>query len=485
MLVADSMFADLHQCYRQGFSFPDWCLTPEYEKVHSSVCKRVRLIGPKNGHRMAQCMIYQRQPVNIAMSTHGTNKAKFESFQTRYLTELSPCVPKVSLPWTESLYTAYYEQYGTLLPNVAVYCETPVGIAKPLWKKVIRVLNLIGLAFDNSKQPDLRAYDAWKGQNADKNASLWLRPRVRAQLKNVGAVLNWASSDKKITYVHLPAVGCGAFAGDMPVLSVWNDELALAVADWKDAHKDLIIDSGEIYPGTFHAGLQMTRVWDDLDKRYGLDKCLFVNAWDPHSFIGNGNAMDPSLDGYYGRHTAMALLGWPGTNRLLFEQSHYIARNDQKEQLLRVFVTTRDSTLRHVADVTINSKVRLMHAPRSTPAAVKTINRAICGDIGAMTCGLSGCVRSQVKAGWQLKSYREADFSSVMFCVIPLRQGACFGVLQQSSKGHRLLGYFAGANQKIFRPRITRITARLYKEFEKWKATQWRLEPKGPLRFGV
>ena len=98
MLVADSMFADLHQCYRQGFSFPDWCLTPEYEKVHSSFCKRVRLIGPKNGHRMAQCMIYQRQPVNIAMSTHGTNKAKFESFQTRYLTELSPCVPKVSLP---------------------------------------------------------------------------------------------------------------------------------------------------------------------------------------------------------------------------------------------------------------------------------------------------------------------------------------------------------------------------------------------------
>ena len=142
MLVADSMFADLHQCYRQGFSFPDWCLTPEYEKVHSSFCKRVRLIGPKNGHRMAQCMIYQRQPVNIAMSTHGTNKAKFESFQTRYLTELSPCVPKVSLPWTESLYTAYYEQYGTLLPNVAVYCETPVGIAKPLWKKVIRVLKM-------------------------------------------------------------------------------------------------------------------------------------------------------------------------------------------------------------------------------------------------------------------------------------------------------------------------------------------------------
>ena len=206
-------------------------------------------------HRPSSCT---RLDVSFgATATTASNGAMF------FFLEFAICPAFCALP----IRWAVRQRYGTLLPNVAVYCETPLGIAKPLWKKVIRVLNLIGLAFDNSKQPDLRAYDAWKGQNADKNASLWLRPRLRAQLKNVGAVLNWASSDKKITYVHLPAVGCGAFAGDMPVLSVWNDELALAVADWKDAHKDLIIDSGEIYPGTFHAGLQMTRVWDDLVPR--------------------------------------------------------------------------------------------------------------------------------------------------------------------------------------------------------------------------
>ena len=86
------------------------------------------------------------------------------------------------------------------------------------------------------------------------------------------------------------------------------------------------------------------------------------------------------------------------------------------------------------------------------------------------------CYRTQTLSWWHWQ---------IVWTYGHRQQGACFGVLQQSSKGHRLLGYFAGANQKIFRSRITRITARLYKEFEKWKATQWRLEPKGPLRFGI
>lgn len=45
-----------------------------------------------------------------------------------------------------------------------------------------------------------------------------------------------------------------------------------------------------------------------------LDNTLFVNAWDPHSIIGNGNYNDPSLDGYWGRYTNMSVLGWGFTN---------------------------------------------------------------------------------------------------------------------------------------------------------------------------
>ena len=39
---------------------------------------------------------------------------------------------------------------------------------------------------------------------------------------------------------------------------------------------------------------------------YQLSDALFVNAWDPHSVVGNGNSNDNSLDGFIGRYTDMA-----------------------------------------------------------------------------------------------------------------------------------------------------------------------------------
>ena len=42
---------------------------------------------------------------------------------------------------------------------------------------------------------------------------------------------------------------------------------------------------------------------------------LYQNAWDPHSIVGNGNAGDNSLDGFFGRFTMMHFLCWPRTNQ--------------------------------------------------------------------------------------------------------------------------------------------------------------------------
>jgi len=47
---------------------------------------------------------------------------------------------------------------------------------------------------------------------------------------------------------------------------------------------------------------------------YQLSDALFVNAWDPHSVVGNGNSNDYSLDGWVGRCTDMAPTSFQPTN---------------------------------------------------------------------------------------------------------------------------------------------------------------------------
>lgn len=47
------------------------------------------------------------------------------------------------------------------------------------------------------------------------------------------------------------------------------------------------------------------------------ESVLFVNAWDPWSFAGNGNGADNSLDGQIGRRSAIACLCSPLTNEYI------------------------------------------------------------------------------------------------------------------------------------------------------------------------
>jgi hypothetical protein len=56
------------------------------------------------------------------------------------------------------------------------------------------------------------------------------------------------------------------------------------------------------------------------------DNILWVNAWDPFSMLGNGNYGDGSTDGYFGRKTAISVIGWPVTNPdITFEEIDYQA----------------------------------------------------------------------------------------------------------------------------------------------------------------
>ena len=51
-----------------------------------------------------------------------------------------------------------------------------------------------------------------------------------------------------------------------------------------------------------------------------IEKVAIVNAWDPHSIVGNGNNMDRSLDGFWGRSTNLGIRCWSGTNNMITKE---------------------------------------------------------------------------------------------------------------------------------------------------------------------
>ena len=310
----------LHASYENRYRFPDWCTGEKYLDLHDKFCQTARLVAPQDQKRQARLSIYQRQPVNIMMNTSGTNWKAFKQLQKNLPN-------KLGWGWENSYYTTVFIKWRILAVNVAVYCETPVSDTYSTLSPhflTIRVLNLVGLGFDTSEQPDHQAFVQKNYAKPDKEAAKkWLQPHVTSQLQKVEAVLNWAhTSNQPIRYMHLPAVGCGHFAGNMPIRDVWDDLSKEAVLKWEKAWPSLHVDTRDkMYVGK-SAGMHTK--WRELDKEHGLRHCLFVNAWDPHSFIGNGNLADESLDGWYGRFTAMAVLGWPGTNPYLLRDDHFI-----------------------------------------------------------------------------------------------------------------------------------------------------------------
>jgi hypothetical protein len=51
---------------------------------------------------------------------------------------------------------------------------------------------------------------------------------------------------------------------------------------------------------------------------------LYMNAWDPHSVVGNGNEADGSLDGWFGRLSDLAFLCTPATNPAMLRPEAYV-----------------------------------------------------------------------------------------------------------------------------------------------------------------
>ena len=71
----------------------------------------------------------------------------------------------------------------------------------------------------------------------------------------------------------------------------------------------------KLFPGIqFDYSLDF-RIPNDLETYDDFENTLFINAADPWSIMGNGHKGDTSLDGFWGRISAVAVLSTPLVNK--------------------------------------------------------------------------------------------------------------------------------------------------------------------------
>lgn len=277
------MFERLFDVYYEGFEPPFWVRFFPFNKseMEKSICYFD--IGDKPSR--VKEIERKREPVNIAMNRfyHLEKMQEYFGYQTSV--------------------------YDTSSPNIAVYCYTPCIVEnKP--KIYLHVINVIGIALDSKKQPDYLRIQ-------EKGMPEYVRMVWKAFKKIRHCFLS-----KNFRVLVLHGFGLGVFSAYAKDFKI--DPKKVFLMCFENLFAD-IADSKKIVFNYLDLPTKLKVIKikipiQELVFEMKTDRTLFVNAWDPFSIIGNGNASDNSLDGYFGRMTAMSVLGWSITNpRLRYE----------------------------------------------------------------------------------------------------------------------------------------------------------------------
>jgi len=341
---------------KDGFRFPEWVLednrwTGGDTDKHHKFDDTIVVYDDDASLNEVKELVEKREPVNIAMNRANYDLSKLET----------------NFGWKHGAYEK--STSSELYPNIGIYCHARVtnGVSPGAGEKNVHVMNLIGYAFDSIKQPDYIYFlDKYKITSADSTKvmvdsdetnkkqfkedliqryrKIWLKACYICKLKGL----------KNLWYY---GVGSGFFSRLLP----------------KEYNKD----SGKFYQEIFAPafGIDPTDVSEspknstlndtnDLDipinfcKKYNIHvlnlgtssskqipdvlftedttpaDTLYINAWDPWSIIGNGNAADGSLDGHWGRNSNMSVLGWSMTNSKLLPDITGGGDSDRKSKIL-------------------------------------------------------------------------------------------------------------------------------------------------------
>ena len=290
----------LYEIYNAGYAFPEWVLN--YFNWKRFPFDNT-LVVYDNEYNITEVkdMVKYREPVNISMDRHYNIKLLHETFNYRN--------------------SNYIYENNKLKPNIAIYCNALVKTAIDF--KSVHVINLIGYAFDDIEQPDYKYYNYMKTILKKTNEEIqndlilkyrkvWLKACIIAKRLNLNKILLFNVGGGAFS-IYLSNFGITNFIKKIFEPSFNNDTIHENIITPKKFCE--IYNINITYGFDQYNGSSLDLIPDCLsNKKYDLEKTLFINAWDPHTIIGNGNNNDSSLDGYWGRISNMSVLGWSLTN---------------------------------------------------------------------------------------------------------------------------------------------------------------------------
>jgi hypothetical protein len=274
----------LMSIYADGSQFPPWSISNEFDADMRLTCVFYNSKDPLN---IIQKLVKEREPNNMEM-------------QRMYdMTQME----KV-FGWRTGFYHRYFYKYGHVAPNFGVYTFTTVKSRNSICK--VHMYHAIGIALDTKAQVDYKYFVA-------QQRFMLLKEKYTEIFQKIFV----CAAKLHLNTIVMSLIGANYFAAKYPGGSkafrkeIWDPAFLKA----RDRSILVVFMSLNLDPITVeNEEFQSLGPWPQNIQKVNLDSTLFVNSWDPHSVIGNGNRIDDSIDGHVGRTTNAAILGTSMTN---------------------------------------------------------------------------------------------------------------------------------------------------------------------------
>jgi hypothetical protein len=288
-------------------------------------------------------LVEQREPVNIGMD-RNYNKNNLET----------------NFGWKHGAYEK--STNSKLYPNIGIYCNARVTNKTKTDEKNVHVMNLIGYAFDSTDQPDYQYFLETYGDGgsdlntlSDETNKKNFKEDLIQRYRKIWLKACYICKLKVLENLWYYGVGSGWFSNLLPkeynkasgnfYKEIFAPAFGIDPTDSIKLHSTNIDESDLTIPINFckKYKINVQNLGPSSDKwipdvLFTIDttpaNTLYINAWDPWSIIGNGNAGDDSLDGYWGGNSNMSVLGWSMTNSKLLPDITGTRPDTEKSKIL-------------------------------------------------------------------------------------------------------------------------------------------------------